>query len=232
MRCRYGGSIASTMVSGNGVGVVKQDRARVTYERILAGAARVFGEHGYERAKLNEIVDAAGITRGALYFHFQAKEDVAAAVIERQHELSMEAAAGIAASGARGIEQLVMVCREMGRQIVEDPIVRAGIRLTLEQSASEGPAAPYEGWISVCEQATRVARVQGDLNDWVDPREFATYMISSFTGVQLVANVLTGRADLDDRIDSMWKFLLPSIASPHAPDLEAVRAARWAGPDA
>ncbi len=215
---------------GIGDGVVQQERARVTYQRILEGAAAVFGEHGYERAKLNDIVDASGITRGALYFHFPSKEAVAGAVIARQHEISMESAAGIAASGARGLEQLVMLCYEMGRQIVEDPIVRAGIRLTLEQSASEGPAAPYEGWISVCEQAARVARVQGDLDESVDPREFATYMISSFTGVQLVANVLTARADLNDRIDAMWKYLLPGIVSATAPSLERVRAARWTRP--
>ena len=210
--------------------MAKQERARLTYERILDGAAQVFGTHGYDRAKLNDIVDASGITRGALYFHFPSKEAVADAVIARQHEISMDAAAGIAASGARGLEQLVMVCHEMGREILEDPVVGAGIRLTLEQSADAGPTAPYEGWISVCEQATRVAKAQGDVADFVDPREFATYMISSFTGVQLVANALTGRADLAERIDAMWKYLLPAIASDTAPDLEKVRAARWARP--
>ena len=43
---------------------------------IIAAAAHVLGEKGYERASLQEISAAAGILPGSLYYHFKSKEDL------------------------------------------------------------------------------------------------------------------------------------------------------------
>ena len=45
-------------------------------EQLIAAAARVIGEKGYERASLQEICAAAGILPGSLYYHFKSKEDL------------------------------------------------------------------------------------------------------------------------------------------------------------
>lgn len=43
---------------------------------LIAAAARVLGEKGYERASLQEICAAAGILPGSLYYYFKSKEDL------------------------------------------------------------------------------------------------------------------------------------------------------------
>ncbi|WFR71316.1 hypothetical protein P9209_19685 [Prescottella defluvii] len=59
----------------------------------------------------------------------------------------------------------------------------------------------------------------------------ARFLSGSFTGVQLVSQVLAGREDLEQRIDEMWSLLLPSIATSQDPaELAEIRAARWAPP--
>ena len=45
-------------------------------EQLIAAAARVIGDKGYERASLQEICAAAGILPGSLYYHFKSKEDL------------------------------------------------------------------------------------------------------------------------------------------------------------
>ena len=45
-------------------------------EHLIAAAARVIGEKGYERSSLQEICAAAGILPGSLYYHFKSKEDL------------------------------------------------------------------------------------------------------------------------------------------------------------
>jgi TetR/AcrR family transcriptional regulator, cholesterol catabolism regulator len=45
-------------------------------EQLIAAAARVIGEKGYERASVQEICAAAGILPGSLYYHFKSKEDL------------------------------------------------------------------------------------------------------------------------------------------------------------
>ena len=47
-----------------------------TRDRILDAAEDVFNESGYYNTTLNEIAEAAGVTRGAIYWHFKNKEDL------------------------------------------------------------------------------------------------------------------------------------------------------------
>lgn len=69
-----------------------QDRAIQTRQHLLDAARRIFARDGFEVARLQDIAEAAGKTRGALYAHFKDKEDLFFALFEedlaRDHELS------------------------------------------------------------------------------------------------------------------------------------------------
>jgi AcrR family transcriptional regulator len=45
-------------------------------ERLLGVATRLFAENGYEGTSVQEIVEAAGVTKGAMYHYFAAKDDL------------------------------------------------------------------------------------------------------------------------------------------------------------
>ncbi|WP_433607929.1 ScbR family autoregulator-binding transcription factor [Prescottella agglutinans] len=208
--------------------MVRQERAIATRQQIVKGAAEMFDREGYERATLADIVDHCGLTKGALYFHFKSKDELATVVIEEQHAVAMNAVKAINATAAPALEQIVMLCYEMGREMVDDPFVRAGIRLTLELSAVAGPRKPYLDWITSCEQMLRAAVEEGDVLDTLDTADLAYYIISAFTGVQLVSNVLTARADLDARIDQMLTFVLATVVPPRRRHkIDTIRHARW-----
>lgn len=53
-----------------------------TREMLLASAKQEFLEKGYQGASLRSICKNAGVTTGALYFFFQDKEDLFAAIVE------------------------------------------------------------------------------------------------------------------------------------------------------
>jgi AcrR family transcriptional regulator len=59
-------------------------RGQETRERILAEALRLFGERGYARVSIEEIAEAAGVTKGAVYHWFSDKDDLGR---ELQHDL-------------------------------------------------------------------------------------------------------------------------------------------------
>ncbi len=192
--------------------MVLQDRARATREAIIAGASAVFEEHGYGSASLAQVSDAAKVTKGALYFHFQSKEDLARAVIEEQHRIVVAESERILAEHRPALATMILMCRAFGLQLVHEPVVRAGIRLTLEATAFGRPVqGPYVDWITVMEQLTDRAKREKQVRSSVDSAAFARYLVASFTGVQMVSGVLTGRADVMQRIEEMWAILLPGI---------------------
>ncbi|WP_298179164.1 TetR/AcrR family transcriptional regulator [Saccharomonospora sp.] len=44
--------------------------------RLLSAATRLFAEHGFDRTSVSQIVEAAGVTKGAMYHYFRSKDDL------------------------------------------------------------------------------------------------------------------------------------------------------------
>ncbi|MFD1214638.1 ScbR family autoregulator-binding transcription factor [Arthrobacter sp. GCM10027362] len=192
--------------------MVLQDRAKATRQAIIAGAAAVFEEHGYGKTTLAQVAEAAQVTKGALYFHFQSKEDLAGAVIEEQHRLVVQDAERILAGNRPALSTIILMCRAFGLRLVDEPVVRAGIRLTFEATAfGRTVREPYEDWVATMAELAARSRREGQIRASVDPAALARYIVASFTGVQMVSDVLTGRADVMARIEEMWAILLPGI---------------------
>ncbi len=61
---------------------VSQEHKEQRRANILEAAKEVFIEHGYERATMKHIMDAAAVSRGGLYQYFSNKEDVYEAILE------------------------------------------------------------------------------------------------------------------------------------------------------
>lgn len=53
-----------------------QRKKRIDQETVIRVAVRLFNQHGYDRTSMNEIAAALGITKAALYYHFESKEDI------------------------------------------------------------------------------------------------------------------------------------------------------------
>ena len=87
------------------------DRAAGTRAALLDAARELFAEKGFAATSRDEIAACAGVTRGALYHHFDSKTAVAAAVVaELEDELVARVVA--AAGEAEGVrEQLHRCCR-------------------------------------------------------------------------------------------------------------------------
>ena len=61
---------------------VQQERSRVTRERLLAAAEKVFADEGYDGAKLSDIAEEADVSVGAVYFRFKDKDTLFQAIAE------------------------------------------------------------------------------------------------------------------------------------------------------
>lgn len=58
------------------------EQPNVTRERILAAAMTVFAQKGWQKTSLDEVATAAGMTKGAIYWHFRNKNDLFFALLD------------------------------------------------------------------------------------------------------------------------------------------------------
>ncbi|HEX3240179.1 MAG TPA: TetR/AcrR family transcriptional regulator [Solirubrobacterales bacterium] len=73
----------------------QSERTEATRAALMAAARRLFTERGYDDVGTEEIVRAAGVTRGALYHHFGGKAELLEAVYERLEAESTERVARV-----------------------------------------------------------------------------------------------------------------------------------------
>jgi TetR/AcrR family transcriptional regulator len=84
-----------------------------TRSRLIRGAVQVFDKKGYDAASVREIVELAGVTKPALYYHFGSKEGLLKAILAegaREFEAAMELA--VARPGSTR-QRIVGLCEDL-----------------------------------------------------------------------------------------------------------------------
>lgn len=90
-----------------------------TREQVLRAAVDVFSEHGYERATLDDIAAAAGLTKGAIYSSFGGKEQLFFEVLKARTDERLDAAGSVA--GTHPAAAGLPVGQRLARFTAEDP---------------------------------------------------------------------------------------------------------------
>ncbi|MFE4798848.1 ScbR family autoregulator-binding transcription factor [Streptomyces sp. NPDC056708] len=189
--------------------MAQQARAIQTRRSILVAAAAVFDERGYSSATISEILARAGVTKGALYFHFTSKEDLALGVMDVQLDSDPLPAQ------LTKLQELVDQGMLLAHRLRHEPLVRASVGLAMDQ-AVEGldRGTPFRAWIDRLEHLLTAAKNQGELLPHVDARETAEMLAGSFSGIQAMSQALCKREDLGRRISVLLHYVLPSISTP------------------
>jgi AcrR family transcriptional regulator len=175
----------------------------------LEAAAAVFDERGYDAATIADILSRAGVTKGALYFHFSSKQELAQGVLDEQF-----AEAGVPHRESK-LQELVDVALVLAYRMKHEPMLSAGARLSLGPGMREifgGGSVP--GWIEFTRTLLCQAKEQGELLPHVDPAETAWILSACWTGAQIYSQTLSDRTDLEQRVASVYQHVYPSIANP------------------
>jgi AcrR family transcriptional regulator len=102
---------------------VKEAQGEATRAQLMATARRLFGERGYAAVGTEEIVRSAGVTRGALYHHFEGKAELFRAVFEEMERELAERIAGEALSQSDAWEAHLAAV-ELFLDACQDPEIR------------------------------------------------------------------------------------------------------------
>ncbi len=115
----------------------RADKARLTKQRIVDTALALFSSQGYDATSLQDIADALGLTKAAVYYHFRSKAEILAAVAEPTMEaitLIVEAAARLRTRRARidalveGFVDVMLDQRATMNVLNNDPVMHSQVK--------------------------------------------------------------------------------------------------------
>ncbi|MGG7570945.1 TetR family transcriptional regulator [Streptomyces sirii] len=135
--------------------MVKQARAVRTRRAVLEAAAHVIGSRGYQAATMAEIIQRAGVTKGAVYFHFTSKGALARAVITEQADPFLPQV-----SDSR-LQDAIDFTHRVALALRSDPLLQAGTRIAVETTFSDEPLVPYQAWTDIISTMFGEARDKG-----------------------------------------------------------------------
>jgi len=176
----------------------KED-ALATRDSILDAAAILFAEHGVSRTTLQHIATAAGVTRGAIYWHFEDKGAMFNAMMERA-AMPLESAMALLdqpdSTDPLGDLREYAVC--VFRLTVDDPTARRTFEIaTLKMEYTDEMTAVRERrahnqaeWIRRTESRVRLGIKIGQIKPTIKPRAVALGMWALMDG--LIRNWLIG----------------------------------------
>jgi AcrR family transcriptional regulator len=87
---------------GSNAKAAKSSRSELVSREILEVSARLFAERSYDGTTLQDIADAIGVTRGALYYYMDSKEDLLATLVAETSVATAELLNGLRARDELG----------------------------------------------------------------------------------------------------------------------------------
>ena len=181
-----------------------KEEPQATRSRILDTAELVFEQRGVSGTSLNEIAKAAGLTRGAIYWHFQNKADLFNAMMDRATlPLEQTDVAGFKDPDTTPA-QICAGFVDVLRRVVRDPQLRRVFDIATHKVEYVGEMDAVRlrhlEWRNECiadiERSLKRAKRSGALPASVAPRSAALGLLSLFDGLLMSWMLERGSFDL------------------------------------
>jgi len=168
-----------------------KEEAAITRESLLQAALAVFSRKGYTAATMEDVARQAGVTRGAIYWHFGSKAELYTALLSEYSARGGEIVQAAAAEGGSLVEILRRVFIRLLEAVESDAALRAVMDISLfkTERTPELAAAQHQqmenshillaGIAETMHQGIAAGALRSDL----DPAEMARAFIAFQNGV-------------------------------------------------
>lgn len=164
----------------------------VTRAKILDAALELFQTRSFHGTSLNEIVELAGITKGALFHYFKGKDDLGHAVIDEPLRLEIRRTwVAPLEHSTDPISDMLGIIEGLSQQVRECPeFVERGCPLNnlAQELSSLDPAfrvrlqSVYQEWEQAIERALRAGIAAGTVRAGIEPQGMAMALVAFMEG--------------------------------------------------
>lgn len=192
----------------------RQARAAATRQHLLEVAASTFAERGYAATSMSELVHRSGVTRGAFYFHFDSKAELALAAFRmKQQEFidQLMVRLGTPPPGQRATDLLLSALRVRAELLQGDPAFGCMRRLCTELRSDPGlglhMAVFHTVPVSLFAGVIRQAQAEGDVRPDVPAERLARLIFAATVGVDELSQTFPADELVNDLIDVLARGL-------------------------
>ncbi|MDY6893204.1 MAG: TetR/AcrR family transcriptional regulator [Chloroflexota bacterium] len=156
---------------------------------IIAEATQVFSLKGFHATSVDEIARNVGMTKGAIYSHFDSKEGLCYAVLEKAGKMIQDKVGPFVAGETHACDKLLAMIRGH-RSYAEDRIFQGGcliLNMSVEmddmnEGLKEDLADRIRSWRQWIIRIVEEGKKRMEVRDEVDSDELATLIISTIMG--------------------------------------------------
>ncbi|MFH8759540.1 ScbR family autoregulator-binding transcription factor [Streptomyces atroolivaceus] len=189
----------------------KQERSVRTRRALVHSAAERFERHGYEGTKLSEVSEGAGVTTGALHFHFRNKADLAGAVEHAAIRNLYRVARRTQCEQTDALAELSALSYALAHLLHQDVVSRAGFRLNYETSGRTRLSIHQEWQSCVQRLLVQAGEEEGAPLGTLPLCELTDTVVGATTGFALLAR--DNRVWLSPKVlTGFWRAVLPGCA--------------------
>ena len=162
-----------------------------TRRRIVEAARAAFAERGYAATSMNDLIRAAGVTKGGFYFHFGSKQDLAIEVVEtafrRMQERTLEAASTYERAADRVVAMVLALEQAKAAGATPAGLDRLCMELRSDPRTAAGMHRPTDVWVEAVTGLLLSAQAEGDLPAGVDCPEAARFAVAAYMGLEQIS---------------------------------------------
>ncbi len=188
---------------------ILSDKAQKTRERILAAAARLFYQHGYNATGVEKVIKEAGVNKGNFYYYFKSKEELGVETLRwQQRNFAEQLRAGAPLDNGSPLHQLFDTLERM-KQLVSSGSAECPIRgcyygnFSLELSTASAPIR--RELVSIFDSSRKyfadlIAKAQevGEIGSHIDPQVAAGMMFSLLEGAIIISKAAQNTQEIDN----------------------------------
>ena len=193
----------------------KRLTSKMRQEQILDTTLEIIAEKGLAGVNTSEIAHRIGIVPSALYRHFENKEALIDALLDRTHKVLFENVKKIylSSTGARkNLRSLFLLHIEFIRKNPGIPkLVFSDAAVFGSPERKEKVFVIVKNYMNKITEIVEKGRLEGDFSQDISPEAVAFSMVSFAQHVGLISNLSDGKTDMSKLAEVAWSYIEKAI---------------------
>jgi len=193
----------------------REDVSEERKEQILDAATEVFAQKGFDHARMDDIVEETGLSKGALYWYFKSKDDIIFGIMDRMFQLEFRELEELQQTDTSASEALMafteVAIKDINRMLRFMPVTYEFLALAFRNKLVQKAIKQYmNSYVSLLDPMIQAGINSGEFKQ-VNPRDVSAAVGAIIEGTVLLWVYDHNLIEPGENIRASIKLLLDGV---------------------